>query len=165
MTVSVLVLGLAYVCLLCLVLLAVFKSEIGAGIKLVLVFMCLGFYLWHYNALQAYLGWPASRGIPQNFELISSMVVEPDLKDDGSGGIYIWIRDLDGDQRVPRSFRLPYKKLLHQQVNDTMRRQQQGERFVGKPRTGGSGEPPEIEFESVQRDTKSLKSDIDQSGG
>lgn len=165
MTASLLSLVLAYVFLLFLVLLAIFRSEIGAGLKLVLAFSCLGFYLWHYNSLQDYLGWPAADGIPRNFELVSSIVVEPNLKNDEAGAIYIWVRDLDGDQVVPRSFRLPYQKLLHQQVDDTMHRQQQGERFVGKPRAGGSGKKTEIEFESIQRDIKSLKSSVDQGEG
>jgi len=164
-TPSVLVLGLAYVFLLSLVLLAIFKSEIGAGLKLVLASLCFGFYLWHYSALQGYLGWPAANGIPDNFELISSIVIEPNLENDEAGGIYLWLRDLDTDQLVPRSFRLPYNKLLHQRVDDTMRRQQQGERFVGRPRAGGSGEKPQIEFDSVQRDIKSLKSDPGEAGG
>ncbi len=165
MIASLLALALAYVFLLFLVLLALFRSDIGPGLKLVLAFLCFGFYLWHYNALQDYLGWPAANGIPRNFELISSIVVEPNLKSDESGTIYLWVRDLDGNQLVPRSFRLPYKKLLHQQVDDTMRRQQQGERFVGKPRVGGSANKTEIEFESIQRDIKSNKSSADQEGG
>jgi len=161
-TASLLALAMAYVFLLFLVLLAIFRSEIGPGLKLVLASLCLGFYLWHYNALQDYLGWPAADGIPENFELISSIVVEPNQKSDEDGGIYLWVRDLDGDQLVPRSFRLPYQKLLHQQVDDTMRRQQQGERFVGKPRVGGSANTTKIEFESIQRDIKSLKSSAEQ---
>ena len=165
MTASLLALALAYVFLLFLVLLALFRSEIGPGLKLVLASLCLGFYLWHYNALQGYLGWPAANGIPRNFELISSIVVEPNLKGDEEGAIYLWVRDLDGDQLVPRAFRLPYKKLLHQKIDDTMRRQQQGERFVGKPRAGGSANKTEIEFESIQRDIKSNKSSADQEDG
>ena len=113
MTTSVIALGLAYVFLLWLVLLAVFKSAIGAGLKLVLASLCLGFYLWHYNALQDYLVCRPPLGKKTNFELISSIVIEPDLKTDEAGGIYLWLRDLDTDGLVPRSFRLPYSKLLH----------------------------------------------------
>jgi len=153
-TMSILSLALAYVFLLFLVLLAVLKSDLGAGLKFILLSLCLGFYLWHYNALQDYLGWPAPGGIPQNFELISSFTVEPDLKHDEAGSIYIWVRDLDSDLMLPRSFRLPYQKQQHRQVDDTLQRQQQGERFVGRPRAGGSGYSTEIEFEAVQRDSK-----------
>jgi len=49
---------------------------------------------------------------------------------------------------------LPYQKQQHRQVDDTLQRQQQGERFVGRPRAGGSGYSTEIEFEAVQRDSK-----------
>ncbi|MBT8437000.1 MAG: hypothetical protein KJP11_06485 [Gammaproteobacteria bacterium] len=97
--------------------------------------------------------------------MISSIVVEPNLKSNEDGAIYLWVRDLDADQRVPRSFRLPYQKLLHQRVDDTIRRQQQGERFVGKPQAGGSANKTEIVFESIQRDIKSNKSSADQEGG
>jgi len=158
LTTSILSLALAYVFLLFLVLLAILKSEVGAGLKLLLAALCLGFYLWHYNLLQAYLGWPADDGLPEHFELVSVFTVEPDLKTDDPGGIYLWIRDLDNDQLVPRSFRLPYQKQLHRQVDDTMNKQRQGERFVGSPVAGGAGNRTRIEFESVQRDSQSHKS-------
>lgn len=154
MTISIISLALAYVFLLFLVLLAVFKSELGVALKFGLLSLCLGFYLWHYNALQDYLGWPAPSGIPQNFELISSFALEPDLKNDEPGSIFIWVRDLDSDRLLPRSFRLPYQQQQHRQIDDTLRRQQQGERFVGRPRAGGAGHSNEIEFEMVQRDSK-----------
>lgn len=158
MITSILSLALAYVFLLFLVLLAILKSEIGAGLKLVLAALCLGFYLWHYSLLQAYLGWPADDGLPEHFELVSAFTVEPDLKADDPGGIYLWVRDLDSDRLVPRSFRLPYQKQLHQQVNTTMNKQRQGERFVGSPVAGGAGNRTQIEFESMQRDSQSHKS-------
>ncbi|MDH3764015.1 MAG: hypothetical protein OEU50_23800 [Gammaproteobacteria bacterium] len=157
MTTSIMSMALAYVFLLFLVLLAILKSEVGAGLKLVLAALCLGFYLWHYNLLQAYLGWPADEGLPEHFELVSVFTVEPDLKTDHPGGIYLWIRDLDSDRLVPRSFRLPYQKQLHQQVDNTMDKQRQGERFVGSPVAGGAGKGTRIEFEAVQRDSQSHK--------
>jgi len=155
---TILSLALAYVFLLFLVLLAILKSEVGAGLKLVLAALCLGFYLWHYSLLQAYMGWPADDGLPENFELVSVFTVEPDLKSDDPGGIYLWVRDLDSDRLVPRSFRLPYQKQLHQQVDNTMNKQRQGERFVGSPVTRGAGNRTRIEFESVRRDSQSHKS-------
>lgn len=158
MTTSILSMALAYVFLLFLVMLAVLKSEVGAGLKLLLAALCLTFYLWHYNLLQAYLGWPADDGLPEHFELVSVFTVEPDLKTGDPGGIYLWIRDLDSDQLVPRSFRLPYQKQLHQQVDSTMNKQRQGERLVGSPVAGGASNRTRIEFESMQRDSQSHKS-------
>lgn len=160
MTISILSLATAYVFLLFLVLLAILKSEIGAGLKLVLVTLALGFYLWHYSALQQYPGWPADDGLPARFELISSYTVEPDLKNNEHGAIYVWIRDLDANSPIPRSYRLPYQKTLHRKVDDTLRKQREGERFVGSPVSGGTGARSSIEFEAVRRDTESHKSSL-----
>ena len=157
MTTSILSLALVYVFLLFMVLLAVLKSEVGAGLKLLLAALCLGFYLWHYNTLHAFLGWPSDDELPEHFELVSAFTVEPDLKTDHPGGIYLWLRDLDNDHLLPRSFRLPYQKQLHRQVDDTINRQRQGERLVGSPVGGGAGNRTRIEFESVQRDSQSHK--------
>ena len=66
--------------------------------------------------------------------------------------------DLDSETAVPRAYRLPYQKVLHRKVDDTMRKQQQGERFVGSPVSGGGQRQTRIEFEAVQRDTQSHKS-------
>ena len=43
---------------------------------LALVALCAGFYLWHYDALQNYLGWPAANALPRQFEMISSLIVD-----------------------------------------------------------------------------------------
>ena len=158
MTISIVGLALAYVFLLFLVLLAIFRSEMGPGLKLLLTALCLGFYLWHYSALQRYPGWPATEELPARFELISSYSVEPDLKKDRAGGLYLWLRDLDADNSDPRAYRLPYQKALHRKIDDTLRRQQAGERFVGSPVTGGDDRRTRIEFEAVRRDTRSHKS-------
>jgi hypothetical protein len=160
MTVSILSLATAYVFLLCLVLLAILKSETGAAAKLALIVLALGFYLWHYNALQQYPGWPADDGLPARFELISSYSVEPDLKNNEDGAIYIWIRDLDASRSVPRSYRLPYQKALHRKVDDTLRKQREGERFVGSPVAGGAAARTSIEFEALRRDTGAHKSSL-----
>ncbi|MCP4388935.1 MAG: hypothetical protein GY802_11615 [Gammaproteobacteria bacterium] len=160
MMISILSLATAYVFLLFLVLLAILKSEVGAGLKIVLIVLSLGFYLWHYSALQQYPGWPADDALPTRFELISSYTVEPDHKHNEDGAIYIWIRDLEANRSIPRSYRLPYLKALHRKVDDTLRRQREGERFVGSPIAGGEGARSSIEFEALQRDTGSHKSSL-----
>lgn len=161
MTVSIVVLGTAYVFLLFLVLLAILKSEVGAGSKLFLIVLSLGFYLWHYDALQQYPGWPADDALPARFELISSYTVEPDIRNNEDGAIYIWVRDIGADRAMPRSYRLPYKRSLHRKVDDTLRRQREGDRFVGSPVNRASGARGAIEFEHLQRDTGAHKSSLE----
>ncbi len=154
---SILAIALAYAFLLFLLLLAVFKSELGAASKFTLVALCAGFYLWHYQALQDYLGWPAGNALPRKFEMVSSLIVEPDLKGDDPGAIYIWVRDLDSEGGVPRAYRLPYQKQLHGKVAETERKQRNGQRHVGTPVAGGAGANPDIEFEAMRRDGKQHK--------
>ena len=161
MTTSILSLALAYVFLLFLLLLAVLKSELGAIRKLLLILLAGGFYWWHYDAMQEYLGWPAGERLPANFELISRVIVEPDIKRDEDGGIYLWLRDLDQAQLVPRGFRLPYDKALHRKVDDTLKRQLDGERFVGTPARGDGNRRNDIDFKAVERDRKDRKGATD----
>ena len=158
MSLSILAIALAYAFLLFLVLLAVLKSELGSGLKLTLVALCAGFYLWHYTALQDYLGWPAGNDLPPKFEMISVLVVEPDVKRDDPGGIYLWVRDLESEQLVPRAYQLPYAKQLHRKVADTLRKQREGQRHVGRPVGGGTGGPKDIEFDPIQRERQQRKS-------
>ena len=110
----------------------------------------------HYDALQNYLGWPAGNALPQKFEMISGLIVEPDLKRDDPGAIYIWVRDLDDKQPVPRAYRLPYQKQLHLGVGETLRKQRDGQRHFGTPVSVG-GKHTSIEFEAVQRTGNQLK--------
>ncbi|MDH3388570.1 MAG: hypothetical protein OEN02_11750, partial [Gammaproteobacteria bacterium] len=63
---------------------------------------------------------------------------------------------------IPRSFRLPYRRETHRQVEDTLQQQRQGERFVGSPVAGGAGERIRLEFDVVERDTSSHKSSLPQ---
>ncbi len=155
-------LALAYVLLACLLLLAVLRSDIRPATKLVLVVACAGFYAWHFQSLQSWRGWPASDSLPEHFELIDSITIEPDLGRDQPGAIYVWIRDLDADSPVPRAYRFDYDKSLHRQVDDSLRKQREGRYQVGSPQPGGSVSKPRLEFDEVTRDRRGRK---DGSGG
>ena len=160
MTGAILSLALAYACLLLVLLLVLFRSEIRVSIKFVALALSCAFYVWHFQSLQSFVGWPAESRLPGHFQLISVYTVEPNEQDDLPGGIYLWIRDLDSDARTPRSFRLEYDRQVHQQVDDAVKQQQQGERLVGKPRYSGGGKSPQIEFEQVLRDTRQRKAPL-----
>lgn len=154
---SVLSLALAYVFLLFLLLLLLVRSEVGTGFKFLLVALGCGFYLWHFMSMQSFIGWPANDRLPRHFELVSSLTLEPDPDNGEDGGIFLWLRDLEGGQQVPRAYRLPYHKPLHRKVEKTLKQQRQGQRFIGRPVPRGGGRPQDIEFEKANRDTGSLK--------
>ncbi len=154
---GVLGIALAYVLLACLLLLAVLRSDIRAASKMMLVIACTGFYAWHFQSLQAWRGWPASDRLPEHFELIDSITVEPDRGSGEPGAIYVWIRDLDSDSPLPRAYRFDYDKALHRQVDDSLRRQREGRYQVGSPQPGGSVSKPRVEFEEITRDSRGHK--------
>lgn len=162
MTASILALGLAYVFLLFLLLLVLLRSEIGPAVKLVAAALSLGFYLWHYDAVRSSLGWPAADDLPEHFELVGAITVEPNLKQDEEGSIYLWLRDLDSDSVTPRAYRLDYRKPLHQKVDETLGKQRLGERHIGRPVEVDGSAQPGLEFDAVQRDHGGLKADAAQ---
>lgn len=150
---SIVSLALAYAFLLLLLLLALVKSELPVSFKALAIALACGFYIWHYAALQAWRGWPAEGQLPQRFEMLSRVVVEPDPARDEAGGIYLWVRDLEQGKVIPRAYRLPYSRDSHQRVEDTLQRQRQGQRFVGRPApNAGSGGGDAVEFEPVERE-------------
>ena len=158
MLMSIISLALAYVFLLLLLFLVLLESKLATSLKFALVVFVSGFYIWHYNALQAYRGWPAEQQLPEKFEMLGRVIVEPNLKRDEEGGIFLWVRDLEQVQIQPRAYRLPYSRDVHRKVDDTLKRQQQGQRFVGRPvSNAGSGPRSMVEFEAVEREREALK--------
>lgn len=152
MTTSLLALGLAYVFLLFLLILILLRSEIRPAVKFVLATLCLGFYLWHYDSMRAALGWPAGSDLPEHFELVGAVTVEPNLQTGEEGSIYLWLRDLDRDDLTPRAYELEYRKPLQQKVGETLDKQRRGERFIGRPVPVSGSRQPRIDFEPVQRE-------------
>lgn len=163
MDTSIVSLALAYVFLGFLLILAVLRSELGAPLKLALVVLAAGFYIWHYNGLQGLRGWPAKQELPQEFEMIARVVVEPDPKSDEQGSIFLWLRDLDNPQLTPRAYRLPYSRDTHREVDNTMNEQQQGQRFVGRPAQNAAGAAQSaVEFDEVEAVRRGLKPGSDE---
>ena len=157
---AILSLALAYVCLLFVLALFIFRSEVGVPLKVAVLLLSCGFYVWHFQALQSFVGWPAESRLPDRFQMISSYTVEPNEQRNQPGAIYLWVYDLDRDDRIPRSFRIDYDRQVHQRVEDAVRQQGEGERLVGKPTYGGGGRVPELEFDRALRDSRQRKSPL-----
>ena len=157
---TILSLGLAYACLLFVLLLVVFRSEVRVWIKFGLVVICCSFYFWHYQAVQSFIGWPAETRLPDRFQLISSFIVEPNQQRDEPGAIYLWVRDLDSEDTTPRSYLLDYDREAHNQVEGALDQQRQGERMVGVPSYPGGGKAPQIDFEATLRATRDRKTPL-----
>ena len=145
-------LSLSYILFLAVLLLVLFRSDLQLRVKFFLLAISIGFFWVHYDALKSAQGWPARELLPDSFELIEGVVVEPNPAAGEGGYLYLWIRDLTTDNPVPRSYRLPYGDRLHQRIDEVIKAQRGGRRFVGKPGTGSDGKlAGTIEFEAIER--------------
>jgi len=104
------------------------------------------FYALHYQLLENLQGWPSGAMLPDDFRLLAHEVVEPSQRSGLPGEILIWARS-DGDPR-PRVYRLPYDKVLHEQLTAAAERQargrmQRGER-TSPARTAAPSDDPGV---------------------
>ncbi|MCY4050818.1 MAG: hypothetical protein OXE41_08650 [Gammaproteobacteria bacterium] len=91
-------------------------------------------YLIHWNLLERMSGWPTDVRIPEQFELVSANVVEPDRVLKQNGSIYLWIRTRLGEP--PRSYELEYSRELHTKIVEAQRRLDEGIRQYGETSSG-----------------------------
>ena len=113
----------------------------STGLKIGIVAAAAGTLIACYFSLIALLGWPTPFGTPgQDLALIHAVVEEPGKSGDPEGGIYLWVR-ANETGAVPRALRFPYRRQLHEQVAEALRKAsggvRQGVRMSGP--TGGSG--------------------------
>lgn len=108
---------------------------VKAGLIVLSMFLGAASYYGHREAR----GWPVAMPLPEKFQLLSSLVVEPSGKDAGS--ITVWLKQYDRPE--PRAIRVPYSKPLHKLMQQGKAKQDQGREahLEGKPSTKkGAGE-------------------------
>jgi hypothetical protein len=103
------------------------------------------FIVW--DALDTFSGWPTRQSPPERALLVSSTVDEP-------RAIYVWLVPSNdpgllayqADDREPRSYRLPYSRQLHAQVDMANTLARQGRRVeIRRVRSApGEGQAPRI---------------------
>jgi len=115
--VTVLALTIAYVILIPLLLLLSLQAPYYWYTKAGLILLCSAFYIVVWHTLPQLEGWPIDQPLPEEFQLLSQHIVQPDKRKDTRGVIHMWVIDLteEGDQ-TPRAYRLPYTEQLHQQI-------------------------------------------------
>ena len=85
----------------------------------------LGWVTW--SSWPDLLGWPTEQDVPRTFYLHAANVDEPRF-------IYLWGSDLEGGlgRTVPRSFAVPYDKVLHDRVDKATRKLRKGLPVIGQ---------------------------------
>jgi len=108
------------------------------------------FFFVAFYAMIGVLGWPAQRDLPERFELLSAMIMEPVPSDDFPGAIYLWANELTEGNRArsvmfnpaavdttgtestaPRAFEIPYTATNQRQVTEAQIRKLEGVRQIG----------------------------------
>lgn len=102
--------------------------------KLAAIAVSSAFTFMVWDALDTFSGWPTQQSPPERALLVSSTVDEPGLLAHKA------------DEREPRSYRLPYSRQLHAQVDmaNTLARQGRQVEIRRVPSAPGDGRAPRI---------------------
>jgi hypothetical protein len=122
---------LCYALLLVLVACALLWSSWPKWMKTLLVLGVTAMYFVGSQAVGAIWGIPSTDPLPPKFLMLAAAIEEPGAK--SKGALYLWVSKLQDGKPViePRAYRLPYTKLLHNQVNEGLRRGRDGVAQMG----------------------------------
>jgi len=104
-------LAVAYAVIGALLLLVLVYARLHWSLKAVAIVLTSAFYVVSFGAMRSLLGWAATDRLPHSFKLLSARVVEPHSLEGDPGSVYLWVEELDQDNRpsaIPRAFRMPY---------------------------------------------------------
>jgi hypothetical protein len=126
-----LALALGYAVLLMLLGCALIWSLWPRWMKGLLVAGVTMMYFLGVQVVSAIWGIPSTDPLPKRFLMLAAAIEEPSAK--SKGALYLWVSKLqDGKPTIePRAYRLPYTKLLHNQINEGLRRGRDGVAQMG----------------------------------
>lgn len=106
------ILGVVAILALTFLLLVVLVVEGRARwwLKIAVVIVCGGAIASSYRIVQGLLGWPVDAPLPNRFQLMGAFVEEPDKVAGTPGAVYLWVAEIDENNRpisAPRSFVTP----------------------------------------------------------
>ena len=96
----------------------VFFTRFAWWLKLASIAMVLGLYWSSWQAIPALLGWPATAGLPERFNLTGLHIMEPEKNGASKGAIYLWTTRFAtaNGEIVPRAFVVPFSPELQLKV-------------------------------------------------
>ena len=136
-------LSLAFVALGALALWTLLSARAPAVLKALLIVAVSGFYVAVFFGLRALPGYASEERLPPRFKLLGARVVEPLTYPNDPGAIYIWVEEMDENglvSGVPRAFRRPYGPRAAEDVENAVKRSDEGH-----PQEGRSGHGKEAE--------------------
>jgi len=134
---------LAFAAFTLLIALALVFSHWPRWLKGLLALGVTGFYFFGYASLHSLLGLPSTDALPARFVMIAAIVDEPRGK--FQGALYMWVTPIEEGKSVmqPRAYKLPYSRVLHEQIADGMKKGREGVPQMGTAEVkGGNGKGP-----------------------
>ena len=123
-----------------------FFTRFAWWVKLVSTTLALGLCWNTWQTMPALMGWPATAGMPERFNLAGLYITEPEKNGASKGAIYLWTTRFAtaNGQIVPRAFQVPFSPELQLKVANAgtklrKRMPQLGEVVPGKPSATGHG--------------------------
>jgi hypothetical protein len=130
----ILTLSVAYALIGALLLVVLVYARLHWSAKAAAVIVTSAFYLVSFSAMRGLLGWASMEKLPVSFKLLQARIVEPHSLEGDRGSIYLWVEELDEDNRpsgVPRAYRVPYNDALADKTHAA-----QNEIAAGRPQGG-----------------------------
>jgi hypothetical protein len=122
--------GLVMMLLLSLNLTSLWRWWIKAGA----IVVTTAFFGVSYLAITGLMGWPTTQKLPSRFNMVSSVIVEPDRRTNNPGSIYLWASEIDQNNvpaSVPRSYRIAYSSGLARKISGAQEKHDSGQEVMG----------------------------------
>ena len=122
--------GLVTMLLLSLNLTSLWRWWIKAGAIIVTTV----FFGVTYLAITGLMGWPTTQKLPPRFNMVSSVIVEPDRRTHDPGHIYLWATEIDQNNvpaGTPRSYQIAYTSGLARKIAGAQEKHDSGQEVMG----------------------------------
>jgi hypothetical protein len=139
----VIALSIAYALIGALLLVVLVYARLPWPAKAIAVVVTSAFYIVSFIGARGLLGWATTERLPASFKLLQARIVDPHTVEGDPGSVYLWVEELDDDNRpsgVPRAYRLPYSDVLAERTHEAERQMAAGHAQGGRAADFGNGE-------------------------
>lgn len=161
----ILTLAVAYAVIGALLLIVLVYARLHWSVKAIAIVVISAFYVVSFGGMRGLLGWATTDRLPAAFKLLQARIVEPHSLEGDPGTIYLWVEELDEDNRpsaIPRAFRVPYTDALAEQTHTAENEIKAGHPQGGRAADFGGGEGTILD---LVREYVTPKTILETSGG